>query len=368
EYPPLGGGGAKVVDGLTEELVKNDCQIDLVTMWYRGLPFSEKKGNLNIIRVPCLRFNMGVCHIWEMPLYLIFAMPILAYRCMRYRYDLIHTHFIFPDGMLSTIVGKLFRIPAIITAHGSDVPGYNPDRFKIAHRILTPLWRLVVRSAEKIVCPSRSIEQLVLAQAPQTSTVIIPNGIDLHKFCPSREKKDRILVVTRMFERKGVQYLLTALDEFEHEHEYEIHIVGDGPYLSVLEGHVDEKNIDIKFWGYLDNQSREIRDLYETSSIFVFTSEAENFPIVLLEAMAAGLAIITTESTGCAEVVGDAALLVKPRDSQGIRHSLERLMADPALINKLGRAASERLVKQFGWATVAERYVAVYQEIDNSNH
>lgn len=50
--------------------------------------------------------------------------------------------------------------------------------------------------------------------------------------------------------------------------------------------------------------------MYETSKIFVFTSGAENFPIVLLEAMASGLAIITTEGAGCSEVVGDAALLV----------------------------------------------------------
>jgi glycosyltransferase involved in cell wall biosynthesis len=158
-----------------------------------------------------------------------------------------------------------------------------------------------------------------------------------------------------------VQYLINALDGFSHA--FEVHVVGDGPYLQVLEGRVEEKNLDVRFWGFLDNQSREIRELYETSKIFVFPSEAENFPIVLLEAMASELAIITTEHTGCAEVVGDAALLVKPRDSAGIRRCLEMLIADPQLTNRLGIAARKRLTKQFGWAKVAERYALLYREV-----
>ncbi len=84
-------------------------------------------------------------------------------------------------------------------------------------------------------------------------------------------------------------------------------------------------NVPAKFYGYVDNNSPELRELYETASIFVFTSESENFPIVLLEAMAAGAAIITTSGTGCAEVVGDAAILVPPRDPEAIRAALEQL-------------------------------------------
>jgi len=146
-----------------------------------------------------------------------------------------------------------------------------------------------------------------------------------------------------------------------------VHVVGDGPYLPVLEGRVEEKNLDVRFWGVLDNQSREIRDLYETSKIFVFTSEAENFPIVLLEAMASGLAIITTEGTGCSEVVGDAALLVKPRDSAGIRRCLEMLIADPELTTRLGTAARKRLAEKFGWSTVARKYSRLYREFKNEH-
>jgi len=362
EYPPLGGGGAKVAAGLAAELVKAGHTIDLVTMWMPGLRLLESHGNLTVIRVPCIRLNRNLCRVWEMPLYLAIALPLLCCLCIRHRYALNHTHFIFPDGVLSFITYKLFRLPYIITAHGSDVPGYNPNRFKTAHRLLAPVWKYVVRAADTIVCPSNSLETLIHRQEPSARTTKIPNGLDTTKFQPRRNKQDRILVVTRMFERKGVQYLIDALDGFDHK--FEVHIVGDGPYLEVLEGAVESKNLDITFWGYLENQSPEIRDLYETSKIFVFPSEAENFPIVLLEAMAAGLAIITTEGTGCAEVVGDAALLVKPRDSAGIRRCLEALITNPNLIDELGAAARTRLTERFDWARVANEYSSLFRQID----
>lgn len=162
-------------------------------------------------------------------------------------------------------------------------------------------------------------------------------------------------------ERKGIQYLLKALEGFEHD--YEVHIAGDGPYLKVIEGRMEEKNIEVKRWGFLESQSQEIKELYEASKIFVFPSEAENFPIVLLEAMAAGLAIITTSGTGCAEVVGDAALLVNARDSDAIQGSLKKLIASPELVCSLGAAAKERLTEKFGWGTVAGQYSSVYSQI-----
>ncbi len=79
----------------------------------------------------------------------------------------------------------------------------------------------------------------------------------------------------------------------------------------------EELDVDARFWGHVDNDSQ----LYETA-IFFFTSEAENFPIVLLEAMIAGATVITSSGTGCAEVVADSGLLVPVRDPQAIRQAL----------------------------------------------
>jgi glycosyltransferase involved in cell wall biosynthesis len=164
-----------------------------------------------------------------------------------------------------------------------------------------------------------------------------------------------------MLERKGVQYVLMALKGITLDRE--VHIVGDGPYLPTLRQMAQATGNNVTFWGWLDNQSPEFKELFETSGIFVFPSEAENFPIVLLEAMAAGMAIITTKGTGCAEVVGDAALLVKSRDAEAIREALIFLANNPERCRELGMAARQRLEENFGWTSVAKRYIALYEKV-----
>jgi glycosyltransferase involved in cell wall biosynthesis len=215
-----------------------------------------------------------------------------------------------------------------------------------------------VAGASRIVCPSEILERLVVAQHPAAhKTIVIPNGLEVGEYTP-RGHDARILVVTRMLERKGVQYVLDSLAQSPVEPE--VHIVGDGPFLPELRRQAVALDSPARFWGWLDNRSPQLRELYESAGIFVFPSEAENFPVVLLEAMAAGLAIITTEGTGCAEVVGDAGLLVPVRDSRAIGRALQRLIENPELRRTLGTAARRRIEENFTWSAVARRYVDEY--------
>jgi glycosyltransferase involved in cell wall biosynthesis len=246
----------------------------------------------------------------------------------------------------------------VITAHGTDVPGFNPHRLRVAHRLLSPLWHQIVQGAARIISPSLVLEQLVHAQGTDPGkTLVIPNGLEVGEYSP-HGTEPKILVVTRMLERKGIQFLLASLAESPIGHE--VNIVGEGPYLLELRRQAAETGLPVKFWGWQENRSPQLRELYESSTIFVFPSEAENFPIVLLEAMAAGLAIITTEGTGCAEVVGDAALLVPPKNPQAISRALRRLIQEPDLRRSLGAAARQRIEENFTWSAVAGRYLEEY--------
>jgi glycosyltransferase involved in cell wall biosynthesis len=200
---------------------------------------------------------------------------------------------------------------------------------------------------------------LVEKHQSNANVSVIPNGFDNKRFNVT-DKTERILVVTRMVERKGIQYLIEALKSIKLE--CEVVIVGDGPYLPVLQKMAQTTKTPVKFLGWMENESDELKRLYETSDIFVFPSEAENFPICLLEAMAAGMAIITTKGTGCAEVVGDEALLVAPKDSSDIRNALEILTMDKERCRTLGEASRKRLEEKFSWPVVAEWYIKVYKK------
>ncbi|MFC2026147.1 glycosyltransferase, partial [Chloroflexota bacterium] len=332
-------------------------------MNFNGLQRYETLGGVEISRIPCLRLQESVCRPFEMATYILRAIPVMNKIAQHSNYEINHTHFIFPDGILAFWLKRRSGLPYIITAHGSDVPGYNPNRFKYLHQILKPLWIRVVNEAEEIVTPSYSLGDLIAKQKTITKVSRIPNGIHINRFNRSRHEKGQILVVSRMFERKGIQYFLKAIKGLDLP--LDVHIVGSGPYLQVLERMADsmETSAEITFHGWLDNSSPQFRQLFETASIFVFPSESENFPIVLLEAMSAGLAIITTKGTGCAEVVGDTGLLVEPRNPSELREAIVRLYENPELSIRLGHEANARVNGNFSWDAVTNQYLEIYQRV-----
>ena len=361
EFPPLGGGGSKVVKGLAAEFVKKGNEVDVITMAYRDLPRQEVVDGASIRRIPCLRKSVDICQPHEQASYLVRAMPAAIQAGRQKSYDIIHCHFIVPDGLAGLRASSKLGIPVAVTAHGSDVPGYNPDRFKLRHKLIRPAWRRAARAIDRIICPSNYLQDLIQKHEPAARTMAIPNGLDLDKFDARKQLRRRILVVTRMLERKGVQDVIRALAGSDLGCEF--HVVGTGPYLQSLVELSKQLKVDAKFHGWLDNDSDELKELFETSSIFVFPSHAENFPLVLLEAMAAGLAIITTNQTGCCEVVGDAAIQVTPGDEQAIRSALEQLASDPEECERLGRRARSRLDAHFSWPAVAQQYLDAFQDI-----
>ena len=130
---------------------------------------------------------------------------IRAGKLIRSRgYDLIHAHFLFPDGFAARLLSSRLKLPLMVTAHGSDVPGYNPDRFMLLHHLLGPVWRYTVAGVDRIVSPNEHLVSLIKQGDPNAPTEVIPNGFDPERFQTGRPRKTRILVVTRLFQRKGV--------------------------------------------------------------------------------------------------------------------------------------------------------------------
>lgn len=362
EFPPIGGGGAKVVFGLSKDLIELGHEVDLVTMKFRTRTPTGQIAGLRVHKVPCIRTSQFICYAPELATYIAAAIPFSLRLVKNQKYHINHTHFVFPDGVVSWILKKRTGLPFILSVHGSDIPGYNPDRFIGLHKLLFPLWKKVVGSASQVVSPSETVKALVQRHAPTVPVTVIPWGFDVSRFRPDQQKRPCILAVSRLFERKGIQYFLKALADFEGRGDYEVNIVGDGPYRQALQRMAGDLNLNIKFWGHLNNDSPELTNLFSTSSIFVFPSDSENFPIVLLEAMSAELAIITTKSTGCGEVVGETGILVNPGDVQGITKALVELTSNPDLCRRLGQSARKRVEAHFTWTIVAKRYIELYKK------
>lgn len=354
EYPPLGGGAAPVTESLSEELVALGHEVDVVTMGYQNLPGEELRNGVMIYRVPVMRKRLEMCTFHEMFTYCISAARFLPRLLKENDYTINHTHFIIPTGAVSRLFAN--QLPYIITTHGSDVPGYNPDRFMLYHTLLKPFSQRIVNQASHLTSPSGYLKDEMIQHFGMRDVAVIPNGITPGRFKPDRKEK-KILTVSRLFERKGIQYVIDAMAGVE---EYHYVICGDGPYRPELEDRIRHLNLGerVTIRGYLEPD--ELRKEYETASIFVLPSFAENFPVVLLEAMSAECAIITSNTTGCAEVVGETALLVAPGDAAAIREALQAFIADETYTRNLGKASRKRAEEEFAWPAVAKKYLDLY--------
>ena len=358
EFPPLGGGASPVTYNLARQLVSQGHEIDVVTMHYRELKREEIINGIHVYRVACLRSKKEICYTVEMLTYVISASIFTIRLTRRKRYDIAHCHFIIPTGIIGYLLKKVRGLPYVITSHGSDVQGYNPERFSLQHKIVRPVWKVIVKNAERVVAVSSYFKGLILKSIIMDNISVIHNGQHIMPQV-SVKKEDKILLVSRILKRKGFQYFLDALDGFDLKG-WEVNIVGDGPYLGELINKSEDLGLKVNFLGF--KTGKELDELYRKSSIFIFPSTHESFGMVLTEAMATDCAIITTNVSGCEEVIGDAGLLVRPGCSEDIKEALLKLIGDQQLRDELGRKARER-VKQFSWENIASKYNNVYEEV-----
>ena len=177
EYPPIGGGGGKVVEDLCSGLAARGHQIHLLTALWDSLPRSESKGNLIIERLPSARtqsfradFKAMAAFVWKS-----FWRGLKIIR--EWHPDLIHAHFAVPAGAAALALSIFTRTPYVITAHGGDVPGGAPEKTGGWFRFVLPLSKLIWKHASAVAAVSSQTRQLALKHY-MADIQVIPNGID----------------------------------------------------------------------------------------------------------------------------------------------------------------------------------------------
>jgi glycosyltransferase involved in cell wall biosynthesis len=173
-------------------------------------------------------------------------------------------------------------------------------------------------------------------------------------------KADRILISSRIFKRKGIQYFLKSVEDLSSD--FEIHIAGDGPYLEKLKQQAARMSSVVHFHGYLENTSEKFKNLMETSKIFVLPSISENFSISLLEAMACGMAIITTRDTAARRWLG-CRPSGTPRGWEGLRNAYKLYKQSDYFVAVLAKMARKRLEENFSWE-IRKKYIAFIMRLN----
>jgi glycosyltransferase involved in cell wall biosynthesis len=359
EYPPVGGGAGASCALLSEQYAAAGHDVTVLTMSYENLPADEVVNGVHVLRQKCGRRR------WEM------ASPAEGLRWARRAwsvalslhrqlpFDITHAHFIMPAGIVARWLFRKAGLPYVITPRGSDVPGYNRERLKLAHVLARPWWKLIVRDAAQVISPSVSLLDLIQLQTQSIRAAIIPNGVNTARFRPGT-KEHRILLCSRLVERKGFQYFLECVQSIDPA-DWQVDIVGSGPYQPQLEQLAESCLWPVKFHGRIDNRDPQLAELYSRASIFVLPSERENCPVAILEGMTAGCAVVTTNVTGNPEVLGSTGCLVPPRDARALAEVIRSLMQDESQCRTLGASARQRVLDQFEPRQIASRNLAILE-------
>ncbi|CAB50158.1 glycosyltransferase family 4 protein [Pyrococcus abyssi] len=189
--------------------------------------------------------------------------------------------------------------------------------------------------------------------------VEIPNGVNIERFNGrGREWGTRnILYVGRLEPRKGVNYLISAMKFVEGK----LTIVGDGSMRKVLKMQAKKLGVEdkVEFLGFISQE--ELILLYKKSEVFVLPSLSEAFGIVLLEAMASEVPVIGTSVGGIPEIIGDAGIIVPPRDSKALANAINAILSNQKTAKRLGKLGRKRVERLYSWDVVAERTERLYR-------
>ena len=251
--------------------------------------------------------------------------------------------------------------PLVRHIHIED--GFGPEERsrQLPRRIWTR--RLVLRRSQ-VILPSHLLLGIArdVWRLPQRNLLYIPNGIDLSRFSAAAGNADGVAVigtVAAMRAEKNIGRLLDAFSLLPDRLPARLVIVGDGPMLPELRDRAEQLGIAdrVSFTGHRDNPAETLA----TFDIFALSSDTEQMPISVLEAMASALPIAATE-------VGDVARMVCPANleyvvdttPQALANAVIGLLADPALRRRIGEENRLRAERDFADTTMFAAYRAAF--------
>ena len=360
EFPPIGGGGANACYFLTKGFVERGHEVTLITANYQGMPEKEVMNGVQIMRVNSLRKHKEHCSFKEMLSYLFKAYPVAKKMQKENRYDICLIFFGIPSGPIGYMLKKKYKLPYVIRFGGGDVPGFQ-ERFTKVYKLIAPAIKMIWKKADARIANSQGLKDMALKFYDKKSFDIIPNGVDTEVFYPI-EKADsdefKILFVSRLIERKGLQFIIPQLQKIQDSTEKKVKlvVVGDGPYREQLETITREYKVAdmVEFVG--QKNKKEIVPFYQNADLFILPSAKEGMPNVVLEAMACGLPIIMTPCEGSKELVQDNGYILLTSE---MGEKIQQLLRNKEMLQNLGHNSRRIVEEQFCWGHVVENYLTL---------
>jgi glycosyltransferase involved in cell wall biosynthesis len=296
--------------------------------------------------------------------------PGLWWELLRSDYDVLHAHSqLFFTTFFSIILNKIKNKPSIITVHG--IKAVRDKTTNLFQEIwLQVLARYIFKITDKVQCMTeKDAKEIQRYGVNNNKIVIIPNGIDTTLFKPSNpdnKHNDFILWIGRFVEEKGLKYLVEAMEFVTKDYpNKKVILVGEGPLKEDIQCQIHNKDLDKIFEIRNNCSQKEIATLMKKCELFILPSLKEGFPKSILEAMASGKPIITTN--GLKDVVGNAGITVTPESTEELKNAIIFYLSNPSEEKKSGTRGRKYIEENYSWDIVNKKIEEVYTSLAQGN-
>ncbi|RME08560.1 MAG: glycosyltransferase family 1 protein [Anaerolineae bacterium] len=359
EFPPVGGGGGRVAEDICRGLVQRGHQVRVLTSHFQGLPRREEIDGIQVERVPVGRKLPFKAYLRDMMGYVLCGL-LPALRVVRaWKPDVIHVHFAVPSGALAFVVHLLTGVPYVLTAHLGDVPGGVPEKTGRWFRWVAPFTPPIWRRAARVFGVSEFTRRLA-EERYRVKVEVLHNGVDLRALDPgeiSLSDAPQVVFAGRFVPQKNPLQVVRALDGVR-DLPWHCVMVGDGPLRSAVQAEIQARGLEDRFslpgWVSPDQVIEYLRE----SDILFMPSVAEGLPVVGVQALAMGLAVLAGRVGGFVDLVehGRNGFLLDGSEGQSMGVSfLRQLLTDRQLLLRFRRESRLR-AQRFDIENIVDAY------------
>jgi rhamnosyl/mannosyltransferase len=361
EYHPVVGGIQNHIRVLSEELAKDEnFEVEVLVTNTKSNSMTQYMDGVKVIKAG------RIAQVASTPI------SLSLFKFMRQaKPDILHLHFPYPLGEVASLLFKNCD-KVVLTYHGDIV-----RQEKWLH-LYMPFLRQLLRKIRVIICSNPNyIQGSNLLKKYIDKIEIIPYGIDVVRFenvdeievarIKKRYGNAIVLFVGRLCYYKGLTYLVESSKEVNAK----FLLIGNGPYRSEIEDRIKRDNLEAKIVLLGEVSEDELPYYYHAADVLVLpsTHRSEAFGIVLLEGMACGLPLITTElgtGTSFVNIHNHTGLVVPPCDSKALKEALNRILNNKELNLKFAQNAKERVKNEFSKEKMVESFKNLYYRILNT--